>query len=154
MFWNLRITICLAQLLTSYNWNTFHSLSNKPFWSRVWITCIIQTKKSLLRLLLSFAPSPGSSHSWQNSSCSNLVTPVGIGYTTYSFLHPLTFTGRKCFCQSLKVRTVTKLSECSWQDGRAPEQLLIALSPLPCLPFHHVSSGKILSTANQEDFSS
>lgn len=80
--------------------------------------------------------------------------PVGIGCIACSFLHPLTFTGRKFLSQRLNVSAVTRLSECSWRHGCAPEQLLFALSPLPCLPFHHVSSGKILSTAIQEDFSS
>lgn len=80
--------------------------------------------------------------------------PVGIGYAAYSFLHPFTFTGRKFLSQRLNVSAVTRLSECSWHHGCAPEQLLFALSPLPCLPFHHVSSGKILNTAIQEDFSS
>lgn len=79
---------------------------------------------------------------------------VWIGYAAYSFLHPLTFTGRKFLSERLNVSAVTRLSECSWHHGCATEQLLFALSPLPCLPFHHVSSGKILSTAIQEDFSS
>lgn len=115
---------------------------------------VSSNQKSLLRLLVSFALGSGIFTFQAELQLLRFSYQVVIGYTAYPFLHPLIFSGRKLLSQRLNVRAVARLSECSWHHGCAREQLLFALSPPPCLPFHHVSSGKVLSTAIQEDLSS
>lgn len=115
------------------------------------VTCVIQTK-SIAGTAAVICQGPESSHSRQNASCSSLVTPLTLAVPLL-FAPPSAFTGRMPESWRLNGSAVTRLSGCSWHHGCAPGQLVFALSLLPCLPFHHVSSGKILSTAIQEDFS-
>lgn len=95
------------------------------------VTCIIQTKN----ICWDFCHLPGSGiFTFQaGRQLFRFSYPVAIGCTPP--LCPTPSRHRKnAWSWRLNGSAVTRLSECSWHHGCAPEQRVFALSPRPCLP--------------------
>lgn len=79
------------------------------------VTCIIQTR-TFAGTAAVICWGPESSHSRQNASCSNLVTPLALAVPLL-FAPPSAFTGRMPESWRLNGSAVTRLSGCSWHHG-------------------------------------